>query len=512
MAAGPELGARLGVKIAQIGSQVRETSLARTTPALVQLASQVADKMASARAEAARLQLVSWLEARGVTVPPDGELSGLLGGIAKAGGWLAQNVVGTAIGFGVGQSLSAVLNPYFTGLVQDAWRSNPVAVLSPSELALAVLRGYLEQPAAAEEAKASGIDAARFQTLVDNTGEPPAPGDLLALWRRGKVSDAELELAVRQSRIRVEWLETVKKMGVQWPTYEAFLQAYLEGQVGEQEARRLYERAGGDPDLFDILFHTQGQAPTPTEALDLLNRGIIPETGTGPDATSYEQAFLEGPWRNKWLEPFRALGVYVVPPRSVVPMVRAGAWSKERGIEELSKSGVPADAAAAMIEEATAGKLAPERDLVKTEIIAAYRDGLMTSSETESSLEGLGYAPDEAALLLAIADHAWESTYRTAAINRIRSLYVGSKITEEEASSAIAGLGAGGAALSKMLALWDIERELPRADLTEAQVRSAWRAGVVDEDYYRKWLGAHGYQPDEVEILVRLYAPKGAGA
>ncbi len=505
MAAGSELGARLGVAITNIATRSREASLGRTTPALVQMASQVADQMAAVRAEAGRKVLVTWLGEHGVDVPPDGELSGLLGAVTKAGGWLAQNVIGTAIGFGVGQSLSAVLAPYFNGLVQAAWRSNPNVVLSPAELALAVLRGNLEQGAAEAEAASSGFDPAHFGTLVLNTGEPPGVESVLMLWRRGVVDDATLERAVRQSRVRTEWLDTIRELGVQWPSWSEFLDAYLEGQVGEAEARQLYERAGGDPKLFDLLFHTRGQAPTPTQALDLLNRGIIGERGSGSDQVTYEQAFLEGPWRNKWLEPFLALREYVIPPRSVKPIYAAGAITRDYALATLAKSGVTPEDAAAMLDEATSTKLAPEKDLVKGDVLAAYRDGLLTPTQAHDSLEQLGYSADEADLILAIQDHAWEASYRAAAINRIRTLYVGAKVDEGDAGAALAKLGAGGAAGSKYLALWDVERSLPRAELTEAQVRAAAKAGVVDAAYYTKYLTDHGYDADEARILAATY-------
>lgn len=510
MTAGSDFGAGLGMRIAMIGSKVRETSLANTTPALVRVASQVADTLATQRAEAARVTLVDWLSRHGVTAPADGELTGLLGGLTKGLGWLAQAVVGQAIGFGTGMALSSVLAPYFNDLTQAAWRSNPSQLLSPAELALAVLRGHMEAGPATAEALSNGLTAERFQTLLDNTGEPPGVDAVLGLWRRGVVDDATLEKAVRQSRLRPEWLDTIRALGVQWPSWAEFLDAYLEGQVDEATARDLYARAGGDPELFDLLFDTRGQAPTPSQALDLLNRGIIAERGSGPTETSYEQAFLEGPWRNKWLEPFLALREYVVPPRSVRPMVAAGAWTVERGMEELGKSGVPEETARAILEEAAAGKLATERDLVKSEVIAAYRDGIDTAEVATANLEALGYSSDEADLLLALADHAYEQSLRTALVSRLRTLYTGYKITEEETSSSLAALGVGGTAASKYLALWDVLRTTPQADLTESQVRNAALKGVVDQAYYEGWLADHGYSPDEVQILTGLYMSGGA--
>jgi hypothetical protein len=52
----------------------------------------------------------------------------------------------------------------------------------------------------------------------------------------------------------------------------------------------------------------------------MANRGIIPWSGSGPRSTSFEQAFLEGPWRNKWLGPFRKAAEYFPPPRTITAM------------------------------------------------------------------------------------------------------------------------------------------------------------------------------------------------
>lgn len=502
---GAQVGASLGLKIAQIGSKVREESLTRSTPALVKLVSQVAEAEGRKRGEAVRSELVGWLEEHASSSPLPAGITSLLGKLGGTVGFAGQQVLIQAIAFGVGFALSATLTPWFNDMTQAAWRLNPSNILTPEQLALAVLKGNMDQGPAAAEALSSGVTADRFQVMLDNTGEPLSPGELLTLWRRGKVSDARLEEALRQSRVRNEWLPELQELGVQWPSWSEFLDAYLEGQVSEAEARALYAKAGGDPELFELLFHTRGQAPTPTQALELLNRGIIGERGSGPDAVTYEQAFLEGPWRNKWLEVFLALREYVVPPRSVRPMVAAGAWTPQRGIEELAKSGVPEDTARAILEEALTGKLATERDLVKTDILAAYRDGLMEAGQATSSLEGLGYDADEAQLILAIEDHRWEESFRTALVSRFRALYTSGKITEDEAQAGLAKLGLAGKAAAKYLALWDAARETPYAALTESQVRAAAKAGVVDAAYYRTWLTDHGYTSDEADILARLY-------
>lgn len=502
--AGGDLGAALGVKLAVLMARSREASAAATTPGIVATAGRVADAMAGQRAERARQGLVDWLEGKGVPVPPDGELQGLLGFLTKAGGWLAQNVIGTAIGFGIGQSLSAVLNPYFTDLVQAAWASHPNAVLTPGELAVAVLKGHMEMGPAVAEARQSGIDERRFGVIVDAAGNPPGVEGLLGLWRRGALSDADLERAVRQSNIRTEWTETVKDLGVQWPTWTAFLQAHLQGQATEDEARALYERAGGDPELYELMFNTQGQAPTPTQALDLLNRGIITERGSGPAETSYEQAFLEGPWRNKWLEPFLALRTYVVPPRSVVPMVRSGAWTLERGAQELAKSGVPADVAEAMLTEALNDATAADRDFTKTEVLALFEGQFLERPEAQALLEQIGYHPDQVSMLLDLTETRRLRAFRDRVVATIRAKYVSRKIEELDAVTALDSLGVPNDARDQYLDLWAQERSATTADLTRTDWQRALRGGLVDEEQFREEFARRGYSLFEVDLLVQL--------
>lgn len=508
---GATAGVKLGNAIAQLATRVREDSLGKTTPALVQAAAQVADQVAAAKAEKGRQELVRWFESKGVHVPPDGELQGLLGALARAGGWLMQNTLSTAIGFGIGSAMAAVLEPFFLDMAQAAWRTNPARTLTPEQASALVARGWITDELASSEALAAGVTPERLAFLRRLSEVELGVTEILELWRRGDIDEREVERRFERAGVAPDTARILRALRFLLHTPDEALLAQLQGQVPEAEARRLYEEAGGRPEDFEWRFNNRGTAPSPVQAIDLLNRGIIGERGKGPTATTYEQAFLEGPWRNKWLEPFLALREYIVPPRSVVPIVRSGAWTAERGAQELARSGVPADAAEAMLSEASAQKVAPERDLAKTEITRAYTDGLLQRDAAARALEDLGYDRDEVDLLIGLAEFADARRLRDARVNRIGTLYRARKIDDAEAQGALASLGVEGEALSKYMALWDVERELPTADLTEAQVRAAWRAAVVDEAYYTRWLTDHGYSSDEARILAETYRPTEGG-
>jgi Holliday junction resolvasome RuvABC DNA-binding subunit len=510
VANGAQAGARLGLAITQMAQRVREGSLARTTPALSQMVARVADQEAGARAEAARVQLLGWLKDHGLPVRPDGELSGLLGAIGRAGGWMLQQTLSTAIGFGIGQAMAAVLEPYFLDMAKVAWATEENRDLAPAELAALAAQGWIPPERLADEARNAGLSPERSALLRRLAEVQMGVAEVLELLRRGVIDEAEADRRLHHAGFGEESRAHLLRLRIVIPSIEEALTGWLEGQIDEAEARRRFLAAGGDPEWFQTAYNIRGEAPTPTQLLDLLNRGIVPERGTGPEALTYEQGFLEGPWRNKWLEPFLALAEYRVPPRSVVPMYRSGAIDEQYALELLTKSGLSATDAEAMLAEASANKLVGERELVKGELLGAYGAGLLDPAATLEALGGLGYEPDEAELLLAIADAQYEKRLRDASATRIGNLYKARRIDEGAAAGALEALGYPGTASAKALAVWDVERELATAELTEAQMRAAWGRGVVDEPAYLTWLGDHGYSDDEARILVETYRPTGA--
>ena len=107
-------------------------------------------------------------------------------------------------------------------------------------------------------------------------GEPPSALDMLQLMRRGKVTRDEVVKAVKQSRIKNEWIDTILELGIEVPTPTDILRATLQGQIGHEDGRALYQKLGGDPEYFQLMFNTEGSAPTTNEAAQMANRGIIP--------------------------------------------------------------------------------------------------------------------------------------------------------------------------------------------------------------------------------------------
>lgn len=437
-------------------------------------------------------------------------MAGLGAGFA---GLLGNNVLQQVFLYTVGgQIIGAGLAPYMTQLQQLSFQFDPAVALTPAELAEAVLRTAMNHDDAVSEAAMSGLNSYRFGILEKLAGNAPAPQELAAALRRKLIDRARYDLGIAQGRTRNEWGELYTQLAVAQPSPEAMLQAYLEGQIGEAEARQRFAQLGGDPAYFDILFHTQGQAPSPPEALELANRGIIPWDGSGPDVTSYEQAFLEGPWRNKWLRPFRALGEYLPPPRTVTAMLRAGSLSVERGSELLRKQGLAPDLVAAYVADATAQSTSSTKDLGQSLVTTLYRDRLVSRDQAAGFLQALGYDATAANYILEVEDLRVVQSFMSSAVSRVHTLYVGHKISQATASSTLAEVGVPAAGIPDLIDLWSSERDANVRSLTPAEVAAAFKKTLISQADAMTYLGQLGYLPHDAWLYLAIHATVAANS
>lgn len=436
-------------------------------------------------------------------------MAGGLGGALGGGGALTQIFT-----WAVAQQIVAVmLAPTLELVAQRVNAENPVIDLTPADLANAVVQSFMSHGDAAHEAAKSGIDSERFDILVNLAGDALAPDALAEALRRGIIpehgSGAEatsFDQGIREGRLKNKWAGIVKELAVRWPTPADALEALLEGQISESEARTLYQRFGGDLDYFTMLYNTRGNAPTPVEALTLANRGIIPWRGTGPDKTSYEQAFLEGPWRNKWLEPFIALGEYLPPPRTITAMVRNGSLSDERALELLIKQGLAKDLAAAYITDAHHQKTQAERDLSVSQLLGMYEAGLISIDNATALLKALGYSDESAGLMLAYKDLQRSIGAVNTAVSRVHSLYVAHKIDEATARNALVALAIPAAQIEDIVSTWSLERSVNVRTLTPAEIANAFKYEIITLDEALAELVALGYTPRDAWIYMSVHA------
>ncbi|MGH7239402.1 MAG: hypothetical protein ACREHG_04960 [Candidatus Saccharimonadales bacterium] len=386
------------------------------------------------------------------------------------------------------------------------------AYLDPADLAQLVVRNFMPLEDATVEASLTGLDADRFARLVSIAGDAPAPGDLATALRRGLVPEegpadgVSFAQGIREGRLADKYVDMIKALAVQWPTPDDALNALLEGQISPDDGKALYEKFGGDPQYFQMLYDTRGNAPSPLEAIEMVKRGVIPKDGTGPDVVSYEQAFLEGPWRNKWSAPYYALADYLPPPRTVTAMLKSGGLTTDQAASLLTKQGLTPDLVQAYINDALQTATPTEKELTLTSILDLYQAHIISKTDTASMVQSLGYSAENTDQLIAWRDLQRAIAAVNSAVTRIQTLYIGYKITRETAVSTLNALAVPADQVSELLQVWDLEAAANIKQLTEAQIVDSWAIGAQDQAEAVSELQAIGYTAFDAWRLLSIKA------
>jgi hypothetical protein len=402
------------------------------------------------------------------------------------------------------QLVQSVLGPMFQAITNQANTSNPNLPASPAELADMVVRDIAGHDWASREARKSGISKEIFDLMVQNTGVPPSLIDMLQLFRRGKVNRDTVIRAIKQSRVKNEWIDTILQLGVQYPSPTDILRAYLQGQVDGDRAHELYTQLGGAPEFFQLLYDTEGAAPTPNEAAQMARKGIIPWTGTGPGVVSYQQAFLEGPWRNKWLKAFQEDAEYLPPPRTITAMVREGTLTIPEATALLIKQGVPDSLIANYLTDASAAKVIKAKELTESTISSLYQEHAIDDAKAKELLGKLKYTPAETDFVLTAWKLAREMKFRNTAISTVHTQYVNHRIEAGPAAIALDKFGVPATQRQALIALWTEEAKTKVTLLTPAQVKAALRQEIIDYDAALSRLVNLGYSEDDANIFLLI--------
>ena len=384
---------------------------------------------------------------------------------------------------------------------------------SPADAALAVVRTFWTEDQAREILQLNGLDPKYVDLLKYLAAEPIPPEAAAEALRRGIIPEdgpagqPSYMAAIREGRIGNQWADVIKKLATQWPTAADILEAYLEGQIETRdEAIAKYQQVGGDPQWFDLLFNTRGSAPTPLEAAQMANRGIIPWTRQKDPAedVSFEQAFLEGPWRNKWLEPYRQLAVYIPPPRTITTLIHDGVITDEQALQWYKATGMTDETAAAYVASAHVSKTAANRDLTVSQLIQLYEAQIIPRDKVVESIQHLGYDAQESEYIVELADVRFSLRAINAAVSKIQTLYVGHKISRAVAQAVMSQLGLPGDQVTNILAVWDLEAAANVRQLTPAQIVDAFHYGIIDQAEAQAELESIGYLPHDAWLLLSI--------
>jgi uncharacterized protein (UPF0128 family) len=371
-------------------------------------------------------------------------------------------------------------------------------VLSPADAADAVMRAILTPADGEAQAANAGVGPDVFGYMTRLIGEPPAIGDMAALWRRGDMELDQFISILAYSRINPDYLGQVLEAASSYMSPADVIELAIKGVAGAEDYQTMFRKAGGYQGQFEPLFLAAGDAVGNEQVLNLYNHGlasyedVISTFGRSRmNPIFYPLAFK---LRHKWLAPFQ-----------VGQLVQADPSLASEATQWLIEDGYAEDQVAGLIAARTKAKVAHAKTETEALVTNAYIDQILSWDQAQTALTNLGYDAQAADLILALADAKRAESQRTAAVTAIRSAYLAQKIDRLEASADLDHLEIPPAARDQWLAAWDVEQSTKFKTLTSAQIGKLAKDGIITfPNAMARWV-RQGYSETDARLLAYIY-------
>lgn len=320
--------------------------------------------------------------------------------------------------------------------------------------------------------------------------------------------------------------------------------------IVEHAAAAAYARESGITEGdFRRMVQSAGDAPSPTELVLALRRGLIPRDGIGPDVVSFQQGIAEGRTYNKYTSMLERLGEVPIPPSDAVDAVVESQITREQGeaiaflsgvskadfeilvntrgrppspteLNELHRRGlIPLEGTGptettvqqGIYEGATKNKwwrlLADLGDYVPPPrtVTALVREGSLTDEQALRLYRAAGLSEELAATYLTSAHHQKLAATRDLAKGDIEHLYGARIISRDQATEALGLLNYTAEESAEILAYVDMRRTIAALDQAVSRVRAQYVARHIDRAAAVGALGALNVVDSQQQELLRLW-------
>lgn len=292
--------------------------------------------------------------------------------------------------------------------------------ISPADAVEAVLRGQISQSDGETAAYANGVNASDFQILLDTAGNPPAPGELVELWRRGLIPaegtgpDAlTFQQGIYEGDAKDKWEPLYFKLTDYVPPPRTITTLLSHGAITEAQANAYFIQNGLSADLA-AAYVTSATSEKLVSAKTLAESNVLKlyydRLITSAEATpmleqlgytAADAAFLLE------LQDFtRAAAAYNSAVGRIGTLYTGRKITRASAVTALQSLDVPAATVTHLMSTWDAETAASIKTLTASEIADAYKYGVKAADWCITKLQDIGYDAHDAWVLISVANEA----------------------------------------------------------------------------------------------------------
>lgn len=354
----------------------------------------------------------------------------------------------------------------------------------------------------------NGYKADESASIIASWKDPLGYNEVRRLYHMGKINEGELNKRLSSLGVADKDVELLKSIIFEIPGVSDLVRMAVREVFTPETANKygLYEdyptefeahakTIGLSPEWSKRFWAAHWELPSLGMGFEMMHRRII----TKPELAELMKAQDVMPfWRDKLMD----LSYNTITRVDIRRMRAMGVITKEQVKEAYLDGGYSPENAELMTEYTEADVGGDDRELSKSEILTAYDGNVISRTDTVAYLDDYGYSPEDAELIVAIYDHKRSLRLLKSSITAIKKQLSNGVISENEASSKLAGLGLDSETVKANVEIAVVDRDSRVKTLDLATISKAFGKGVINKAEYIARLSNLGYNDDDIKILV----------
>ena len=297
----------------------------------------------------------------------------------------------------------------------DQMRTN---VLSAAEWVQAYLRGQVDLATAQTGAYQAGITAEDFTVLFNTAGNPPSPGELVTLVRRGLIPFKGLgpdaltfQQGIFEGDAKDKWEPLYEALSVYVPPPRTVTTLLSHGVITEAQAQQLFQDAGITPELAAAYSASATAEKLVTDkqlakatVLQLYEQRMIDEPTALQDLALLGYDGAEGTFLIALQDAQRSIKAVNAAVSRVQTLFVGRKISPGAAQSLLGELEIPAPAIQSLIQTWTLEQRTFTRILTEAQVADGFKYGSLTEAQASTKLQDLGYSAFDAWVLLGNAN------------------------------------------------------------------------------------------------------------
>lgn len=406
------------------------------------------------------------------------------------------------------------------------------------------------------EIASQGFDDERQKLLYDLSQQLLSIVDLVSLYRRGKIESMDTlyteadKLGWQKTDVDyiIQVTEIIPTAGdiIRYAVREVYSPEIAEafGQFdGLDDVTKVaasdLKAAALPPDTFRKEWAAHWLLPSVLQGFEMLHRGVIPAKSGGSDPLSLERLMTALDIMPAWRDRLTAISYSPFTRVDVRRMHKLGVLDTEQMFTAYADVGfspfVEGRPATTVTEafhdpisrhESKVGRMTDftliynndpeaaeltigdkdrqkERDLTKAEVLAGYKEGLLTPEETDQALAEMGYSADEVTYYLSKTDYDKDKSETSAYLKYLHDAYTRGVLTYNETVDKLGALNIPDTQVQYLFTIWNLDKTARANKPTKSELSTFVRSDIITMEVFRSEMSGLGYPDKYIQWYVK---------